>query len=83
LCINYLLDIKDNGYLTFNLKGTKLDKFLTPSLIKNPQLIMINRVGKFNFNAHTHSLPKNRINTYNNRNYEDYVFELKSTYIDG
>ena len=81
--INYLLDIKDNGYLTFSLKGTKLDKFLTPGLAENQQLRMINRVGKFNFNAHTHSLPKNRINSFINWNYKDYVFGLTSRYIDG
>ena len=44
---------------------------------------MINRVGKFNFNAHTHSLPKNRINSFINWNYKDYVFGLTSRYIDG
>ena len=44
---------------------------------------MINRDGKFNFNAHTHSLPKNRINLFINWNYKDYVFGLTSRYIDG
>jgi len=81
--INYFLDIKDNGYLTFSLKGTKLNKFLTPGLTENQQLKMINRVGRFNFNSHTHSLPKNRINSFINWNYKDYVFGLTSRYIDG
>ena len=81
--INYLLDIKDIGYLTFSLKGTKLDKFLTPGLTENQELRMINRVGRFNFNAHTHSLPENRINAFINWNYKDYIFGLTSRYIDG
>ena len=81
--INYFLDIKDNGYLTFSLKGTKLNKFLTPGLTENQQLKMINRVGRFNFNSHTHSLPKNRINSFINWNYKDYIFGLTSRYIDG
>ena len=81
--INYFLDIKDNGYLTFSLKGTKLNKFLTPGLTENQQSKMINRVGRFNFNSHTHSLPKNRINSFINWNYKDYVFGLTSRYIDG
>ena len=81
--INYFLDIKDNGYLTFSLKGTKLNKFLTPGLAENQQSKMINRVGRFNFNSHTHSLPKNRINSFINWNYKDYVFGLTSRYIDG
>ena len=81
--INYFLDIKDNGYLTFSLKGTKLNKFLTPGLAENQQSKMINRVSKFNFNSHTHSLPKNRINSFINWNYKDYVFGLTSRYIDG
>ena len=81
--INYFLDIKDNGYLTFSLKGTKLNKFLTPGLTENQQSKMINRVSRFNFNSHTHSLPKNRINSFINWNYKDYVFGLTSRYIDG
>lgn len=81
--INYFLDIKDNGYLTFSLKGTKLNKFLTPGLAENQQSKMINRVSRFNFNSHTHSLPKNRINSFINWNYKDYVFGLTSRYIDG
>ena len=38
-----------------------LDEFLTPNFSKTQ---LINRVGKFNYDNHTFSLPKRRINTF-------------------
>ena len=49
-----------NGEVELILQGTNLIEFLTPEQSENGT-IMINRVGKHNFDAHTHSLPKNRI----------------------
>ena len=81
--LSYYLDLNDKGNVTFALKGTNLSKFLTPNNDVNQQTKMINRVGKFNFNAHTHSLPKNRINTFINWDYKSYLIGLTSRYIDG
>jgi hypothetical protein len=44
---------------------------------------MINRVGKFNYDTNTHSLPKNRINAFLNWKYQDYDINFNSRYIDG
>jgi iron complex outermembrane receptor protein len=44
---------------------------------------MINRVGKFNYDTNTHSLPKNRINAFLNWQYQDYDINFNSRYIDG
>ena len=44
---------------------------------------MINRVGKFNYDTNTHSLPKNRINAFLNWKYQEYDINFNSRYIDG
>ena len=81
--LDYYINTKDKGDINFGLKGTKLAKFLTPGADDDQQLKMINRVGKFNYNAHTHSLPEKRMNAFINWNYKDYVFGLTTRYIDG
>ena len=50
----------DSSTFTIDLKGTKLDEFLTPESFDST--VMINRVGRFNFDNNTFSLPKFRIN---------------------
>ena len=50
----------DSSTFTIDLKGTKLDEFLTPESLDST--VMINRVGRFNFDNNTFSLPKFRIN---------------------
>ena len=56
------------GDFNFSLKATQLSEFLTPEDSEvgdqGVRSIMINRVGKFNYDAHTHSLPKLRLNTF-------------------
>ena len=44
---------------------------------------MINRVGKFNFDTHTFSLPKKRINFFISWNFKDLSINLNSRYLDG
>ena len=78
--IQYLINLKQSD-LSINLMGTNLSDFKTPSLTN--QNLMINRVGKFNFDTHTFSLPKKRINSFVNWNFKDLSLSLNSRYLDG
>ena len=80
LQIQYLINLKQSD-LSINLMGTNLSDFKTPSLTN--QNLMINRVGKFNFDTHTFSLPKKRINSFINWNFKDLSLSLNSRYLDG
>ncbi len=80
LQIQYLINLKQSN-LSINLMGTNLSDFKTPSLTS--QNLMINRVGKFNFDTHTFSLPKKRINSFVNWNFKDLSLSLNSRYLDG
>ena len=44
---------------------------------------MVNRVGKFNFDNHTFSLPKKRINSFVSWDFKDLSVSLNSRYLDG
>ena len=82
-----LIDLKKRGSLLFAIKGTSINKFLTPERYEDGDeeeyIEMINRVGKFNYDANTHSLPKKRINAFMNWNYKNYGFNLNARHIDG
>ena len=80
LQIQYLINLKQSD-LSINLMGTNLSDFKTPSLTN--QNLMINRVGKFNYDTHTFSLPKKRINSFVNWNFKDLSLSLNSRYLDG
>ena len=80
LQIQYLINLKQSD-LSINLMGTNLSDFKTPSLTN--QNLMINRVGKFNFDTHTFSLPKKRINSFVSWNFKDLSISLNSRYLDG
>jgi iron complex outermembrane receptor protein len=77
---------KSTQYGDFNyaLKATELSKFLTPEFRDGgEQLTMVNRVGKFNYDANTHSLPKLRLNTFLSWTINDLTLGMNSRYIDG
>ena len=78
--IQYLINLKQSD-LSINLMGTNLSDFKTPSLTN--QNSMVNRVGKFNFDTHTFSLPKKRINSFVSWNFKDLSISLNSRYLDG
>jgi len=78
--LQYFINLKQSD-LSINLMGTNLSDFKTPSLTN--QNLMINRVGKFNFDTHTFSLPKKRINSFVNWNFKDLSLSLNSRYLDG
>ena len=83
-----LMNLKKNGVISFAIKGTSINKFLTPNNKINDgeekhHNKMINRVGKYNYDANTHSLPKKRINIFINWDYLNYNIGLNVRHIDG
>ena len=77
---------KSTQYGDFNyaLKATELSEFLTPERSDGEdQLIMVNRVGKFNYDANTHALPKLRLNTFLSWTINDLILGINSRYVDG
>ncbi|MAI03697.1 MAG: TonB-dependent receptor [Gammaproteobacteria bacterium] len=81
-------DLKNYGELDFTIRGTNLIEFLTPdrneiTCLALDCLQLIDRVGKFNFDAHTHALPENRINTFINWKFNNYILGINTRYIDG
>ena len=84
LNFNKLLLTSDKyGDVSLIINSTTLIEFLTPALGNEDGEIMINRVGKFNYDTNTHSLPKNRINAFLNWKYQEYDINFNSRYIDG
>jgi iron complex outermembrane receptor protein len=78
-----LLTSDKYGDVSLIINSTTLIEFLTPALGNEDSEIMINRVGKFNYDTNTHSLPKNRINAFLNWKYQEYDINFNSRYIDG
>jgi len=77
---NENFDLNDLGNLKLIIKGTNFIEFLTPGAGTSA---MINRVGRFNFDANTHSIPKKRINSFIQWNYAPHELGLIARYIDG
>tara|TARA_B100001996_G_scaffold373966_1_gene352028 strand:- start:578 stop:3175 length:2598 start_codon:yes stop_codon:yes gene_type:complete len=81
-------NLKNYGELDFVIRGTNLIEFLTPdrndvSCLALGCVQLIDRIGKFNFDSNTHALPENRINTFLNWKFNNYIFGLNARYIDG
>jgi iron complex outermembrane receptor protein len=72
------------GDFNYSMKATQLSEFLTPEYSEEEMSpIMINRVGKFNYDAHTHSLPKLRLNTFLSWTLNDLILGMNTRYVDG
>jgi iron complex outermembrane receptor protein len=71
------------GDVSLEINSTTLIEFLTPALGNEGSEIMIDRVGKFNYDTNTHSLPKNRINAFLKWKYQEYDINFNSRYIYG
>ena len=83
-----LINLEKNGVIAFAIKGTSINKFLTPNnkinvVEEEHHNKMINRVGKYNYDANTHSLPKKRVNIFINWDYLNYSIGLNARHIDG
>ena len=74
------------GELSYSVKATEISEFLTPEDHEgegSDHSLMVNRVGKFNYDAHTHSLPKLRLNTFFSWKINNLVVGLNTRYVDG
>ena len=81
--VDYIFDLNNFSPISLKVKGTIFDEFLTPQITADGLSKMINRVGKFNYDSHTHSLPKKRLNAFIDWEHKDYLFSLIARYIDG
>jgi outer membrane receptor protein involved in Fe transport len=71
------------GDFSFAVKATELSEFLTPENAEGDEgSIMVNRVGKFNYDANTHSLPKLRLNSFLSWTMNDLTLGMNSRYLD-
>ena len=88
---NSLFDLYDFGSLNLKITSTTLFSFLTPEHNDDKEdhdhhrddEKLINRVGKFNYDAHIHSLPKNKINLFLDWEYSEFLLNWTSRYISG
>ena len=82
LSYEHNFDLNDNGKLELALKGTSFFEFLTPDQSADGSgNMLVNRIGKFNFDTHTHALPRNRINSFLTWKYEEYETGFNARYI--
>ena len=71
------------GDFSYSIKATELSEFLTPEDTDGDERsIMVNRVGKFNYDANTHSLPKLRLNSFLSWTINDLTLGMNSRYLD-
>jgi iron complex outermembrane receptor protein len=76
--LNYLKEMKNGNVINLGIHATHLFEFLTPEGIS-----MVNRVGKFNYNSHTHSLPRLKLNAFWGLTHKTTQYTINTRYIDG
>ena len=72
-------EIDQIGLLSFIIDASSIENFSTPDALNKS---MVNRVGRFNYDDHTFSLPKNRINSVIKFDYKNYKLNINTRYID-
>ena len=80
LSYEHYFDLDSNGLLNLDLRATSFIEFLTPGGASDQ---LVNRIGKFNFDSNTNSLPRNRINAFLNWKFREYETGLNARYISG
>ena len=73
-------DLEEFGSMYYSIEASIFNEFLSPNISKTR---LVNRVGKFNYNNHTYSLPKKRINTFLTWAISEINLNLSTRYIDG
>ena len=73
-------DLGKFGEIYYSVDASIIKNFLTPNSDKTK---LINRVGKFNYDNHTFSLPEKKINTFLRWEFSEMSFNLNTRYIDG
>ena len=75
------------GDFNYSIKATQFSEFLTPQdYDAGDQGViskMVNRVGNFNYDTHTHSLPKLRLNTFLSWTINNLVMGVNTRYVEG
>ncbi len=72
-------EIDQIGLLSFIIDASSIENFSTPDALNKS---MVNRVGRFNYDDHTFSLPKNRINSVIKLDYKNYELNINARYIN-
>jgi iron complex outermembrane receptor protein len=90
ITVNYEKVLTNGSLLDLGINATHLFEFLTPEdddeeedHVGNHDIHMVNRVGKFNYNAHTHSLPRLRLNTFFGLTHKEIRYSMNARYLDG
>ena len=85
LSFDYKKIITTNQSLDLNINATYLFEYLTPEHndhSDHESEHMVNRAGRFNYNAHTHSLPRLRLNALMGLRMGDIKYSLNARYLD-
>lgn len=72
---------KKLGLVSAKVESTTLYEFLTPDAADPARLE--NRVGRFNYDTHTYSLPKTKINASLQFKKNEYNYQISARYLDG
>ncbi len=91
LSLDYEKLFSNGNMIDIGINATYLFEYLTPEHEdedeheegKDHSDHMLNRVGKFNYNAHTHSLPRLRLNALMGYTIGDIRYSVNARYLDG
>ena len=94
ISFDYKKDLDNGIIIDLGMNATHLLEFLTPEHEEEEEGHegeeeeghedhMVNRVGKFNYNAHTHSLPRLRLNTFFGLTHNEIRYSINARYLDG
>ncbi len=86
LSVDYRKVFKSGQIFDLGINATHLLEYLTPEHDEEDDAghsaKMINRVGRFNYNAHTHSLPRLRLNALMGLRIGDTRYSINARYLD-
>ena len=86
---NYKKILSNQTTLDLGINATHLFDYLTPEHEEagdhedEHESHMVNRVGRFNYNAHTHSLPRLRLNAFFGLTHKGIRYSVNTRYLDG
>ena len=87
LSLDYKKIFTNGKIFDLDINATHLFEYLTPEHGDEDEEEhiehMVNRVGRFNYNAHTHSLPRLRLNALMGLRSEDIRYSINARYLDG
>ena len=86
---DYKKTLSNQTTLNLGINATHLFDYLTPEHEEagdhedEHESHMVNRVGRFNYNAHTHSLPRLRLNAFFGLTQNGIRYSINTRYLDG